>query len=199
MKKSTSPHLRPGGRSSEVALRVQKAVRHLLETQGYRGVSYQAVSEQARVGRATLYRRWPTRPELALFAISGAVADAVTIADQGTLEGDLRETLGNIAVFIRTSLGRASIAAIFEMEDATEFHRTLWRERAVEVSAIFERARARGDILHTPDTEAIFAMAAGSLYFRMIVAGASEDETWVDRVTSQCMTLLRQKTPQTDA
>lgn len=157
-------------------------MRSILETEGYAAITYPAVSERAEVGRATLYRRWPTRRALAFHGISKAVKDAVPIADRGSLDQDLTATLESVGRFLTSPLGRAAMTVALASEPADDLPHRLWPQRATEVRAIFERAMDRGELAPTTDTEAAFAMVSGSLYFRTIVVGEPIDREWIARI-----------------
>lgn len=174
--------VRPGGRTARVADRVAVAVRDTLEADGFDGLTLQGVAERAAVGRATLYRRWPTRAALVLHGLAWALSDAVPIIDHGSLRADLAATLRSIGGFLSSRLGQAVVAAALGSEEGQAIRRTFWEGRAPEISAIFDRAITRGELRFGFDHEAAFAMLSGSLYFRVIVAGELVDDDWIRRV-----------------
>jgi AcrR family transcriptional regulator len=181
---SDPPQARPGGRTQDVGLRVAEAVLKLLEGGGYAAVTHQAVAEAAQVGRATVYRRWPTRPLLTLFGIAQGVADRVMIADTGALRTDMTAALSQIAAFLDSPLGRAALAASMEMEVETDARHLFWTPRAQTFQALFERAIGRGEIGPGSDWEAALAMAAGALYFRILIQDQPIDADWIARIVT---------------
>jgi len=63
----------------------------LAET-GYDGMTLDQVAARAKAGKATLYRRWPSKAELVIDAIACMKRDALSpdaLPDTGTLRGDL--------------------------------------------------------------------------------------------------------------
>src|SRR3954452_15398565 len=63
----------------------------LAET-GYDGMTVDMVAARAKAGKATLYRRWPSKPDLVLDAVACMKAndvDLTALPDTGTLRGDL--------------------------------------------------------------------------------------------------------------
>jgi AcrR family transcriptional regulator len=64
----------------------------VLAEQGYEGMTIDLVAAHAGMARATVYRRWPTKADLVVDAVShlsrGDV-DAEQLPDTGTLRGDL--------------------------------------------------------------------------------------------------------------
>ncbi len=68
------------------------AALEILAETGYDGMTIDMVAARARAGKATLYRRWPSKAELVLDAVAcmkrGDV-DLAQLPDTGTLRGDL--------------------------------------------------------------------------------------------------------------
>ena len=65
-----------------------------LVDRGYTEFTIESVAERARTSRAVLYRRWPTKPELARAAVLHAGRkEQVEIPDTGSLRDDVVELL----------------------------------------------------------------------------------------------------------
>src|SRR3954468_4364669 len=67
------------------------AIDVLAET-GYDGMTVDMVAARAKAGKATLYRRWPSKPDLVLDAVACLKRDDLNLAalpDTGSLRGDL--------------------------------------------------------------------------------------------------------------
>src|SRR3954469_286453 len=71
---------------------------------GIGNLSIDAVAARARVGKATIYRRWATKEALVLEALG---SDTVTISapDTGTLRGDLEEYFRQVLERFRDATG----------------------------------------------------------------------------------------------
>jgi len=165
--------------------RLHAATLQLLETEGFGGVTFAAVGALAGVNRATLYRRWASPSFLVLEALAQQVGERIPIPDTGGFAGDLAEALGGLGRFLSSRPGRAALNALMQIEhDAgiAALLAQLYADRFAEIGAIFERAVARGELAADADREALFAAAAGAVYFRVIVRGAAVDAEWVRRV-----------------
>jgi len=57
-------------RSAAADAAIQAAVVELLDEAGYAGLTFEAVAARAGVAKTTVYRRWPTKQDLAFDAIS---------------------------------------------------------------------------------------------------------------------------------
>lgn len=115
-----------------------------------------------------------------------AAADAIRISDRGALRDDLADVLRQIAAFLQTPLGRASLLAGLQITDEETVHPGVsgWKERWASVEPIFDRAKGRGEIDADFDPPAAFASVAGALYFRILVMGEPIDGAWIARVLS---------------
>lgn len=64
----------------------------ILAETGYHGMTIDMVASRAKAGKATIYRRWPSKAELIIDAVSCMKKNnnpASELADTGTLRGDL--------------------------------------------------------------------------------------------------------------
>src|SRR4051794_32255220 len=92
---------RPGGRSERVRVAVLRAALEQLLARGYDALSVGEVAESAGVAVTTVYRRWPTKAELAAAALGEFAAAANPMPDSGDLERDLRALLAQIVDLLR--------------------------------------------------------------------------------------------------
>lgn len=181
---------RPGGRTSQTTKRVFAATMALLEEGGFAAVTFQQVAERAEIGRATLYRRWPDPAFLVGDALAATAADHIKITDTGDVRGDLLAMLEQIGAFIDSTTGRAAIIAALSSGQQPEIARLaeqLWERRRSDVAPIFERAKARGEIPQDADPDVLFALAAGSLYARLIVMAMPNNKDWIESILDQLL------------
>lgn len=181
----TVPIRRPGGRTAETQRRVFEATCELLVEGGFPAVTFQEVAARARVGRATLYRRWDAPAALVADAVRAAAADHIRVADTGSLHGDLRRILELIAQFITSPLGSASLIVRLAQsgdvvpDDVVSYQ---WAARWSDVLPIFERARDRGELDPDRDFEICFTQLAGAVYFRTLIEHLPVDGSWLNRL-----------------
>ncbi|MET1052794.1 MAG: TetR/AcrR family transcriptional regulator [Mycetocola sp.] len=131
----------------------------LAET-GYDGMTIDMVAARAKAGKATLYRRWASKPELVLDAVACMKSNAVdldALPDTGTLRGDLvamikTPTMRDSERKLKVMAGIVSmIARSPEMADAA--HQALVEPRAIVNRILFQRAIDRGEIAPDSDIE----------------------------------------------
>jgi AcrR family transcriptional regulator len=74
---------------------------------GYAKLTMERVAERARTGKASLYRRWPSRMELVMDAVYHALPDPTSPPDTGSLRGDLLALLRRNAELLAGPAGEA--------------------------------------------------------------------------------------------
>src|SRR6478735_11807522 len=143
------PTARPrveGDREAEIL----DAALDLLASSGYDRLTMDAVATAAKASKATLYRRWDTKAELVVDALSRAKgAPHVNAVDTGSLRGDLIAVACNSGGFTdeRSLAVMASIitALQHDREFADAFHERFLAVKIAQSRQIYERAQARGE------------------------------------------------------
>jgi AcrR family transcriptional regulator len=128
------------------------AIAILAET-GYERMTMDMVAVRARAGKATVYRRWPSKGEMVVEAVARmkrSLVDPEQLADTGTLRGDL------LALFRPQSVEQAEqkMRAMAGMAAMLAQHPALAEAGHAAIVApwvaanriLIERARARGEV-----------------------------------------------------
>src|SRR5690242_19998564 len=84
------PKARTGGRSARVVARVLGTTLKRLGHEGFSRLRIEEIAAQAGVNKTTIYRRWPTRAELVVAALTRHAAPP-HVVETGHLEDDLLE------------------------------------------------------------------------------------------------------------
>ncbi len=164
-------------RSAEADQAILRTTLELLATEGLRGLSIEHVAERAGVGKTTIYRRWPTKRQLAEAALNAFFAqlEPPTVPDTGNVRDDLWE-------LARMRLKRLPITgahlllprlAIESVDDA-QLYRLIRKifiepERAIFVE-IFRRGVERGELRADLDLELAADIFRGPLVFRLLMS-----------------------------
>jgi AcrR family transcriptional regulator len=142
---------------------------------GFGNLTVDAVAARAGVGKATIYRRWTSKEELLLSALS-CLSHEVDAPDTGSLAGDLAGLWGNIADHVRTSeAGRAMPSLVAEAECNPDLRAVLHRfvdSRRAVTRALLHRAQARGEVRDDIDVELAIDMFSGPIFYRRLLSGA---------------------------
>jgi AcrR family transcriptional regulator len=182
---------RPGrprdARADEAILDAAVAV---LARCGPGGFTVDAVAALAGVGKATIYRRWPSRAELLLETANRAVID-LTDPDTGSVRSDLVFVLSALAVKLRlTDTGRVLPALMAEAAINAEMSRTLTRfiEERRELSVqIVQRAVDRGELPADTDVVFLLELAAAPIFYRQFVARQAVEPEDVERMVDAAL------------
>ena len=170
------PRYRAGRPRSEAAdAAIEAAVLSLLVDEGYAGVTMEGVAARAGVGKATLYRRWPTKEQLVIAAVVQACGEQVVVPDTGSLRGDVESYCAQVLDKLRR---QRPILRAFAAETAcnaalAEAYRTTFLERRrAEVREVLERAVARGELAPDADLELLGDLGPALLWHRLTTTGA---------------------------
>ncbi|MDO8382871.1 MAG: TetR/AcrR family transcriptional regulator [Microbacterium sp.] len=155
---------------------ILRAAIDVLAEEGFDGMTIDMVATRAKAGKATLYRRWPSKAELVLDAIGcmkSADLSPDRLPDTGTLRGDL---IGMITPRTAEDAERrmrvmAGVAALLSREpELTEAaSAVLMSPRIVAIRGLLERALARGEIRADADLDMLARLLPALAAFRGIV------------------------------
>jgi AcrR family transcriptional regulator len=182
----TRPGRRPGRPREEATEHaITLAARQVLAERGLARMSMEHVAARAGVAKTTLYRRWPSKVELAVHAVA-ATFDTVDTSDRGSLAADMRAGINEAARLLRDpSTGGAYAALLAESARDPEgvgqvVRATLSTRLHALVSEAVERAIARGEIrADMVDVELLGDVVVGAVMHRALVTG-EPDEAFVD-------------------
>lgn len=159
-------------RSEEAHQAILDATLDLLVEVGFSALTVEGVAQRAGVGKATIYRRWPSKLPLVVEAF-GQLPGFEEV-DSGSLETDLKETLKTyLANFNASSLGAVFPSLAGERAHNPELSKLLEpvaKARREPFVRIFERARERGEISNEVDIGLAADLVVGpisvTLFFR---------------------------------
>jgi len=161
---------------------------HVLAEVGYDRMTMDAVALQAKASKATLYRRWSSKAELVVDAVSRAkgVPDLERAPDTGSLRADLL----SLSCGPDGMADRLPLSVLGGLMTALHTDPTLsaaWRERFLAprlavVHAAFERAVERGEVSAAADLSLLEQVVPSMCTFRSTVLSRRVDETFVAAV-----------------
>jgi AcrR family transcriptional regulator len=161
------------------------AQRHLAE-HGYEAMSLAAIADEAGTTRQALYRRYPSKADLATAAIA-AIAAAEGRADTDDPYADLVAELEAFRVGVLRPNGIAMVGTMLQAGVDDELAR-LYRERIVlprraRLRSILRRAVTEGRLPPSADLDTAVAACTGSLYGACL-ADSPIPEDWAARVAA---------------
>jgi AcrR family transcriptional regulator len=185
---------RPGGRTAEVTARIHQAVIGLIVEGGVAACTVSAVAERAGIERSTLYRRFPDRWAAIIEALTARAGADIMPDLEGSFVADLRSTMRRLRDTLESPYGAALLAVIGALHAASggEHARTFLDIRMAQLAPMFDAAIARGELAADVDREALIALGAGPIYFRMFVAARRAEDAFIERIIeSVCAAFCR--------
>lgn len=181
---------RPGRpRDARADEAILEAAVSVLADRGPAGFTVDEVASRAGCGKATVYRRWPSRAAL-LLDTAHQMGLEPPLVDTGTLRGDLVEILRTLAHKMRdTPAGRILPSVMAEASVDPGMREILigfMQDRRDRPRQILRRGIERGELPPDTDVELILDLLGGTVMFRELLAGhpIGDDEIvrMVDRV-----------------
>jgi AcrR family transcriptional regulator len=172
--------------SADTDRAVRDATLELLAEVGYTRLRMDDVATRAGVGKAALYRRWPSKSALALHHLVGDLRPR-TYRDTGSLPGDLREVAADFVTRMSRPRVRAVLPEIFiELMREQSLQRTFEEVCLVPeqelIRRVAEQAVARGELAAIPDLRWAHAQFAGPVLLWLHWLGGDADGALIDRV-----------------
>ncbi len=160
----------------ERATEIHEVVVQLLVEHGYDRLTFDLVATQARAGKATLYRKWPTKAALVVDAVQATLCpEVVSRPDTGSLRGDLVSGAcqqGGLTSGLPELLGAVMPALHRDDELMREFRQRFLEPMAAGAHEIFTRAQQRGEIGASADLDRLAAILPALCLHRAVVEGA---------------------------
>jgi len=137
-------------RDPEADGRILAAAASLILLRGFDSMTVDEVATSAGVGKATVYRRWARKEDLAVAAMEQLYRDEMPTPDTGSIREDLRQMYASALAFINSPAGTSYVRTTIKESMRDERIATLYREandRAEQSSyAVFRRAIDRGEV-----------------------------------------------------
>jgi AcrR family transcriptional regulator len=162
------------------------ATLELIAEHGVRDLRMDDVAVRARVGKATIYRRYRSKDELVTAAVAALVSE-IRIPDTGSTRDDLLELMRSAVDVYSGSIEAAAMPSLVDaMSRDAELARAV-REgfltgRRAALRAVLERGVARGDLRADLDFELALDVLGGPLFYRLLVTGGRIDRALADGV-----------------
>jgi AcrR family transcriptional regulator len=163
-------------RSERAHQAILTAARQLLMEEGFAAMRLEKVAARAGVGKATIYRRWGSKEELAQELLTQLAAPHIAVADSGNTRDELLAAVTNpMRAVSETDFGpviRALLSQIASNPSLGDpFRATVVGARRAEITRLIERGIARGDLRADADAEVATELLVGPVYFRLMFGG----------------------------
>lgn len=178
-----------GRRRSEKSKKaILSAVVDLAAEMPLRDITIQAIARKAGVGKATIYKWWPSKACVALDAFVEKLIRQVPIPDTGSAEEDFKQHIYAWAKFCLSPAGSIFLQFIAEAQSDREFA-SLLRERFIKprrefVGVIIDRAIERGEIDRSLDRDLILDLVFGPATYLLLTQRAPFNRQRADAIIS---------------
>lgn len=183
-------------RAAETDQRILDAAFRLMAQGGYVRMSMDAVAAEAGVTKPTIYRRWPSKIELAMAALR-AYCDASRPPVVGDTRADLIAEMEHFRRALSRPYGMSLLGTVLAEEHETPELLAAFREylvvpRRCALRAILDAAQARGELSPDADIALAVNMLVGAFYAQY-VAGSPFAADWSTRLVDAVLTGLQRK------
>jgi AcrR family transcriptional regulator len=181
-KKKALPRPRTGNQRNPLLHKaIIDAATEVLEKEGPKRFTIEAVAKLAGCGKPTIYRWWQSRPALLLEIYERAVNKELVEPEAKDLAKDLSTTLRQVWRFWREecmgSLYRLILAEMMLEEEGTRYLREVFfPRRQAFAERAFQAAIDRGEIPEDTDVKLLMDMVFGYSMFHLITETLDDDE-----------------------
>lgn len=176
---------RPRRRSARAEAAILDATVELVAENGVARLTVDGVAAKAGVGKATIYRHWPTKAALVIEAIASH-AEVPDPPDTGRLREDLVLLLDGL----RSAISAPPLAGLLvSLVDAAErdpelaeLHTAFAASRRQRVLAVLQRGVERGELPGWVDRDLAVDLLVGPLFYRRLVSRMPSERSTVDQV-----------------
>ncbi len=163
-------------RDPETDSKIVRAAADLLLQRGFDKTTVDEVAARAGVGKATVYRRWPSKDDLAVAAMESLFSVEFPEADTGSIEGDLTASYEAVVAFVNSDTGaaflRTSVMEAIRDERIGALYRQSTERREQQARRTFQRAIERGEVRADASIDAAVQWLGGVITMRTVTGQA---------------------------
>ncbi len=179
-------------RSDRAHRAILDAACELITATGFSGLRLEHVAARAGVGKATIYRRWPSKEALALELLMELASPHIAVEETGDTRTELIGAVNNaVRALTETPFGpviRALLSHIAINRGLGDpFRATVVRARRDEVARVIGRGIARGDLRADAEIDVATELLVGPVYFRLMFGG-DLDRPFAEQVVDTVLT-----------
>lgn len=182
-------------RSEQATQAILKAAWALVRRQPVSRVSIEAIAREAGVGKATIYRWWPSRAAVVCDAFLQELEPTIPFPEADTAGEALTAQARSVARAMQGEFGRVVRELLAETasdDDALKlFAERFIRPRRAVAAKIIERGIESGEFRSDLDVERAMDMMYGPIYFRLLVQHQPIDDAFINAWPGDVLRALR--------
>lgn len=164
---------------------VIRAVVEELAQSDYGGLTVEKVAARAGVNKTTVYRHWPTKPQLVRAALA-TFSQAWSVGpSSGTLRDDLIR-VGRAMVDAATSFEGQCLIRLRLLQhpepELAGIAKELNEQRVARYDILGEAAVKRGEVAAVADFRLLLDMLGGALHVRLVMKNETVDDVLIARI-----------------
>ncbi len=144
------------------------------------------VATRAKAGKATIYRRWPSKVALVMDAITTITEQSVPIPDTGSFRMDMLAFISSFRDAIGDDRGRIIAELVSEMPRNSELREALRNgllaQRKTASDVIVHRGIVRGEISAEVDHTVLMELGPALVLQRVLLSGEVVDAAFMERI-----------------
>lgn len=188
MTRPTLASPRPGGRPRDESRdhTIREAALELLAEHGYDGVTMDRVATRAKAGKATIYRRWPSKIALVMDALTQFTERTLQVPEADSMRSEMVAFLTGFAELVGSAEGRIMAEMVSEMPRNPELRAAvrerMWSQRQSSSESIVNRGIARGEVAANADPTLLVEIGTALILQRLLITGDKVDSPFIEHV-----------------
>jgi AcrR family transcriptional regulator len=184
----------PRWRSRRAETAILEATIELLAELGFGGLTIDGIAARAGVGKATIYRHWSSKAEVALEAFR-AFVPPIDDPDTGSFADDVRSVIHQIVDGISNSPLAGILPSLVEAAERdaeVERHfKDFGATRRAVLRGIFNRAAGRGELRAGLDLDVAIDLLVGPIFTRRLITRGPVTRKHADAVLNLVLPVLQ--------
>jgi AcrR family transcriptional regulator len=153
---------------------------------GYPDLSIEAIAADANVGKATVYRWWPTKAALVADAFLASADQELRFPDTGSIQNDMSLQMKRLIRIFRSKRGKVVAALVAGGQSDPELieafrDRFLWPRRKQAYQTL-QRGIDRGELPAGSDLDLVLDSLYGPIYLRFLIRHVKLEESFADEI-----------------
>jgi AcrR family transcriptional regulator len=195
---TTTEQAAQGRRSERSRRAVIDAAAKLLTQRGYTAITMEGIAAEAKVGKATVYRWWPSKASIFMDLYAELAEEITPPADTGSVVKDVTLLIrGAFKLYRETAAGLALAGIIAEAQSNAAVSRIVRNDFAPSrrhiILHLLERGVARGEISTDADLELISEVLAGASWYCILVGSGQLTDRHATRIVETVLAGIVQR------
>ncbi|MCG7588213.1 TetR/AcrR family transcriptional regulator [Photobacterium sp. OFAV2-7] len=195
----SSQRRKPSGaavKKESVTKAIEQALFQEWAATGYAAISIESVAKRAGVGKAAIYRRWPSKLAMVTDLVNKVGVDLIVVPNSGDLHCDIYQILLQLRRLLRhTLIARILPDLHAEMgrtpELAAGIRSTVQVQRRASAEQVLLNAINRKEIRENVDIDMALDMLGSMVYWRMIITKRRADRAYLEKLASLIVRTLK--------